>query len=89
MKIIITESQELWILRRYKIIKDAIDEALLKNDPVDYSLSQYIDEISRDVIFSDEFRPYFIDYFGVIKKIQDFVTDNFSDYIEKYYRENS
>lgn len=87
MKIIITESQNLWILRRIGIIKDYIDEALLNYDPVDYSLSQYIDEIARTVTFSSKFRRFYED--GGIKKVSNFVKDNYSDYIARYYRENS
>lgn len=87
MKIIITETQELWILRRLGIIKKIVDDTLVSIDPNDYTSAEYIDEIRREVIFNPEFHPFFHD--GGIKKISNFVMDNYSDYIKEYYNENT
>ena len=88
MKIIISEGQNRWLLRRIGIIENSVRIAIKTVDPNDYSLTDYIDEICWQV--SDDFRiepaPETV---GTIEDIHNFVKYKYYDILRQYYYEMS
>lgn len=86
MKIIITESQSTWLLRRHEKIKKSVFKALTVVDPDDYNLDEYIDEICWQVIDSFGVEQHF-EKMGAIREVMDFVKEKYSPFLGQYYYE--
>lgn len=88
MKIIISESQNKWLLRRIGMIENSVKTAMKIVDPNDYSLNDYIDEICWQVV--DDFRNEPADEsVGVIDEIMSYVKHKYYDFLVQYYFEMS
>ena len=84
MKILITETQKTWLLRRLGEIDDYVDLSLRRVDPHDYTFHDYIEEIAWQVA----------DEYGNLKKddietILDYVREKYWKIIElRYLKQN-
>jgi hypothetical protein len=88
MKIILTENQ-IEFIRRYKKIKDLVDEGIdvlsQETDICDYDFSGFLNEICWQVSDKMEHLNLPTDTVGMIENVHKWVKDNFNTYIlEKF-----
>jgi hypothetical protein len=88
MKIILTENQ-IEFIRRYKKIKELIDEGIdvLSNDEdfCGFNYSAFIEEVCWQVSDKMEYLNLPTDTVGMIENVHKWVTDNFDEYIRKEF----
>jgi hypothetical protein len=88
MKIIITENQVEFI-RRYKKIKELVDEGIdvLSNDEdfCGFNYSAFIEEVCWQVSDKMEYLNLPTDTVGMIENVHKWVMDNFSEHIRKEF----
>lgn len=80
MKILITETQKTWLLRRLAEIDEYVDLALRRVDPHDYTYHDYVEEIAWQV--ADEYGDLSE---RDVDTILDYVRDNYWKKIESIY----
>jgi hypothetical protein len=88
MKIILTENQ-IEFIRRYKKIKELIDEGIdvISNDEdfCGFNYSAFIEEVCWQVSDKMEYLNLPTDTVGMIENVHKWVTDNFDEYIRKEF----
>jgi hypothetical protein len=88
MKIILTENQ-IEFVRRYKKIKELVDEGIdvLSNDEdfCGFNYSAFIEEVCWQVSDKMEHLNLPTDTVGMIENVHKWVTDNFDEYIRKEF----
>jgi hypothetical protein len=88
MKIILTENQ-IEFIRRYKKIKELIDEGIdvISNDEdfCGFNSSAFIEEVCWQVSDKMEHLNLPTDTVGMIENVHKWVTDNFDEYIRKEF----
>ena len=88
MKIILTENQ-IEFIRRYKKIKDLVDEGIdvlsQETDICDYDFSGFLNEICWQVSDKMEHLNLPTDTVGMIENVHKWVMDNFSEHIRKEF----
>ena len=94
MKIIITESQynRIWLLRRYKLVRDSFDEILMYiKNPCVYDSFEHYERTFVDLMLDELHPEYYLidnfDYEGMISELKDMfyveVTEHYFDKKEK------
>jgi hypothetical protein len=81
MKIIITESQNLFLRRRLNQIDELVSIAMKQVNPEDYNYHDYVEEIAWQV--ADSYRSEFGE--GNLEETLDFVREKYWKIIEDYY----
>ena len=81
MKIIITESQNLFLRRRLNQIDELVSIAMKQVNPEDYNYHDYVEEIAWQV--ADSYRSEFGE--GNLEEMLDFVREKYWKIIEDYY----
>ena len=88
MKIILTENQ-IEFIRRYKKIKDLVDEGIdvlsQETDICDYDFSGFLNEICWQVSDKMEYLNLPTDTVGMIDNVHKWVRNNFSEHIRKEF----
>jgi hypothetical protein len=88
MKIILTENQ-IEFIRRYKKIKDLVDEGIdvlsQETDICDYDFFGFLNEICWQVSDKLEHLNLPTDTVGMIENVHNWVTNNFDEYIRKEF----
>lgn len=78
MKIIITESQynRIWLLRRYKLVKESFNETLMYiKNPCKFDSFKHYERTFMDHIMDELHPEYYLidnfDYYGIMSELKD------------------
>jgi hypothetical protein len=88
MKIIITESQynRIWLLRRYKLVKDSFDESIDDVNPCRFKTFEKYESFFHEVFMNILHPVYYLiddfDYDGIMSELKDMF---YVELTEHYY----